>query len=363
MNVPAALTIGLAAVAAVFAADAPYGARRRGDVVQLEDSKAQTVVSIFPSVGDVAFEMTVKGHNILHWPFPSLDAFKAKPSMAGIPFVGPWANRLDEMAFYANGKKHEFDTQLGNVRGPIPIHGFLTTTNQWQVIEIKADARSAWVTSRLDFAKQPAWMKQWPFAHTIDITYRLQDGVLEVQTKIVNTGQEAMPVVIGFHPYFTLTDSRRDEWTLSLGAKTRWLLKETKIPSGETEPADRLFDRPGAKLVDYNIDDVFSDLVRDAGGRATTTVAGKSQRVSVQVGPKYKAIVIWAPNAADTGRGSQRLSGPPNPVDRGDFVCIEPMVGITDATNLAHRGIYKELQSVPPGGTWQESFWIRAEGF
>jgi aldose 1-epimerase len=50
-------------------------------------------------------------------------------------------------------------------------------------------------------------------------------------------------------------------------------------------------------------------------------------------------------------------------VARGDFVCIEPMAGITDATNLAHKGLYKELQSLPAGGTLEASFWIRPEGF
>ena len=29
--------------------------------------------------------------------------------MSGIPFMGPWANRLDEQAFYANGRKYAFD--------------------------------------------------------------------------------------------------------------------------------------------------------------------------------------------------------------------------------------------------------------
>jgi aldose 1-epimerase len=344
-------------------AQAPYAARRQGEVVQLEDARSATVVSILSSVGNIAFELKVRGQNVLHWPYASPAEFKAKPAMAGIPFVGPWANRLDETAFYANGKKYPFDMSLGNVRGPIPIHGFLTTTSEWRVVEAKADARSAWATSRLDFSRQLSWMRQWPFAHIVEMTYRLQDGVLEVQTKMTNTGTEPMPVSIGFHPYFRLTDSRRDEWTLSVAARTRWLLATNKIPTGQTEPAERLFDRPGAKLADYNLDDVFSDLVRDDNGRATMTVAGKAQKLSVQVGPNYRAIVIWAPNSADTGRGSQRLSGPPNPVDRGDFICIEPMVGITDAVNLAHRGVYKELQSIPAGGTWQESFWIRAEGF
>ena len=41
------------------------------------------------------------------------------------------------------------------------------------MIEAKADAASAWVTSRLEFYREPAWMKQWPFAHTIELTLAL----------------------------------------------------------------------------------------------------------------------------------------------------------------------------------------------
>ena len=53
-----------------------------------------------------------------------------------------------------------------------------------------------------------------------------------------------MPVAIGFHPYFQLTDSTREDWVLSIGAKTQWLLADNKIPTGETEPADKFFPEP-----------------------------------------------------------------------------------------------------------------------
>ena len=56
-----------------------------------------------PSVGNIAFEMLVKGHNVLRFPHATLADFKARPNATGIPFMGPWANRLDEQAFYANG--------------------------------------------------------------------------------------------------------------------------------------------------------------------------------------------------------------------------------------------------------------------
>ena len=30
---------------------------------------------------------------------------------------------------------------------------------------------------------------------------------------------------------------------------------------------------------------------------------------------------------------------------------------------LVGSGKYKDLQSIPPGGKWQESFWVRPKGF
>jgi len=327
-----------------------YAAVRDGDVVRLLDRKTDTVVSLLPSLGNIAFELTVHGHNVLRYPHETIEAFRQNPNTVGIPFMGPWANRLDEQAFYANGQRYAFDMTLGNVRGQIPIHGFVTTTDQWQVLAITADRRSASVTSRLDFYKVPAWMKQWPFAHTVEMTYRLRDGELEVETAVTNLSKEVMPLAIGYHPHFTLTDSTRDEWTVSIGAKKRYLLSPQKLPTGETEPIETFMpDASNVALANYDLDDVFGDLVRDAQGRATFTLRGKAQRVDVAFGPKYPVAVVWAPK--------------PPPGGERNFICFEPMVGITNAVNMAARGGYPELQTVAPGATWRESWWVKPSGF
>lgn len=351
--------LAIALLSAVPAHAQRYSATRLGEVVTLADTATDTVVSVVPSVGNIATEMKVKGHNVLRFPHASVADFKARPGATGIPFMGPWANRLDEQAFYANGRRHAFDMTLGNVRGEVPIHGFLTTTDLWRVSAVTATAREASVTSRLDVYKQPSWMRQWPYAHTVEITYRLSDGVLEVATSIANLSDEPMPVSIGFHPYFQLTDSPRDEWTVSVGARTRWVLDARKVPTGATEPADRLLPTPRVGLRDYNLDDVFGDLVRDAQGGSTTTVWGKRQRLDVVLGPRFKSVVVWAPNPSGKGRGGQ---GDSAPAER-NFICVEPMAAITNALNMAHRGQYKELQTIAPGETWRESFWIRPSGF
>jgi aldose 1-epimerase len=377
-----ALVVTLPGATRVVGQQAPaggrYEARRTGDIVRLEDRRHEVVVSVLTSVGNIAYQMTVKGHDILRFPFASVEAFKARPAgLHGIPLMAPWANRLDETSFYANGTRYPFDMELGNVRGPVPIHGFMSRTDQWQVVEAHHDGHAAWVTSRLEAFRQPAWMKQWPFAHTIEMTYRLSDGELEVRTTITNHAAEPMPVAIGYHPYFQLTDSTREEWTITVPARTRWLLSAEKLPTGVTEPTDGFFDDFSGALKDYNLDDVFTGLVRDGRGRATATLKGRRQRIDVSQGPGYRALVVYSPNPANTGRGSQIPAGrpsqeapappasraPANPLATPNFVCFEPMAAITNAINLAHKGIYRELQSVAPGATWQESFWVRPSGF
>ena len=92
------LRLGLLAIAVLVAAPAyaqRYTAAQQGDVITLADRGTDTVVSVVPSVGNIATEMKVKGHNVLRFPHASLADFKARPGATGIPFMGPWANRLD----------------------------------------------------------------------------------------------------------------------------------------------------------------------------------------------------------------------------------------------------------------------------
>jgi aldose 1-epimerase len=171
---------------------------------------------------------------------------------------------------------------------------------------------------------------------------------------------------------------------LSVGAKTHWLLAQTKIPTGETEPAETFFGGdphavPLGRFASQDIDDGFSDLERDVEGRAVVSVKGAKQTLDVLLGPKFKAVLIYSTvprSFPGGGRGvapsPSAAQGPPPhlsakdtgpaPPTRG-FVAIEPMAGITNAMNMAQKGSYKELQSIAPGGVWQESFWIRPRGY
>jgi aldose 1-epimerase len=395
-----ALVVIIVAAWAAPAAAQRYTAKQEGDVVELADTQAQMNVSVVWSMSN-AWRIQVKGKDLVRTS-PTLADFQSRPGLSGMPILAPFANRLDETAFYANDRKYNFDLELGNVRGPIPSTGYVNGSKAWQLVEAKTDARSAWVTCRLDFYKIPLFMAQFPFAHTITMTYRVSEGTLEVHTRLDNLSTETMPVVIGYHPIFELPDGNRNDWTVSLDAKTHWIEIPQRLPTGETQPIENFFgsDRTAIQLKKYAlIDDVFTDLIRDANGRATMKLMYNGKELDVSLGPKFKTVLAWSTplSGGGGGRGAGgRAAGagapatPPAPsgpfpvdpaqgvkvappaVPPGDgapaptakgFIAFEPMVAITNALNLAHKGVYKELQSIPPNGSWEESFWITTKGY
>ena len=318
-------------------------------VVRLTDVTREVEVSILPSLGNMACEMKIGGKNILYFPDIQLSDFRERPIQSGIPFMAPWANRIDDTGFWANGKKYEFDMALGNIRkdqNGLPIHGLLSGSKPWQVTKVAADERSAYVTSRFCFWKFPDLMAQWPFAHEYEMTYRLADGALEVRTTVSNLSAEAMPLAIGFHPYFRIPGISRDQWIMQMPARKAVIADDRRIPTGEFKTID--LPNP-LSLKGIALDDGFTDLVRNAEGRALFSIEADDKTIELLFGPGYPVAVIWRPD--------------PPPGQTWDFICIEPMAGITNAMNLNHAGKYPGLQTVPAGGKWTGSFWIRTKGF
>jgi aldose 1-epimerase len=326
-----------------------YTARRMSEegvaVIRLADAAKGVEVTVLPSIGNRVIEMNVHGKNILYFPVSSLAEFQKKPGLSGIPFLAPWANRLSEESFWANGKKYSFNMTMGNVRGPIPIHGFLANSDLWEVREVAADRKSAHMTSRLQFWKHPDLMAQWPFAHEYEMTYRLAGGELEVKLTVTNMSSESMPIALGFHPYYQIPDVPRDEWVATIPARKVVITDSRLVATGEFKPY--AMPRP-LPLKGHPLDTGFTDLERDADGRAHFSIQARGMKVETLYGPKYPATVIFAP--------------PAPPRETRDFICFEPMTGITNAINLQHEGKYPDLQAVAPGAKWTESFWVRASG-
>lgn len=321
-----------------------YTAERRTidgmEVVSLSDARAKTELFIVPSIGNNAYEMTTNGQPVLWSPYSRLAELKAKPVQVGNPFLAPWANRIDQDAYWVNGKKYLLNPELKNFRYDAfrqPIHGLLVYAPHWQVVSLISGEEEAAVTSRLEFWRYPGWMAQFPFAHNYEMTYRLKNGAAEVETAIENLASEPMPVSVAYHGYFTLPNVERDSWRIRIPAREHVVLNEKLTPTGERHSFT--MNQP-VELRGRQFDDVFAAL--DPGGEFS--VEGGGKKIVVRFGPKFPVGVVYAPQ----GR---------------DFICFEPMSGLTNAFNLAHAGKYPELQSIAPGGRWRESYWIEAAGY
>ena len=319
------------------------------EVVRLSGPGA-TTVSVAPQVGNNAYEFLVNGKNAFWFPYSSVGEFASELDLCGNPMLAPWANRLDDHAFYACGRRYELNRGLGNYlvdQDGQPIHGLLPFAGEWRVAELRGGAEGASVTSCLDFGRYPTLLAQFPFPHRISVTYRLAGATLHVQTVVENTGAEPMPLSLGFHPYFQLHDCGRDSWRARIAARTVWDLNERFTPTGTQSAVEA--NLPAGEelpLQGQSLDHVFGNLVRDPDGWARFWVRGKTERLTVAYGPDYPTAVVYAP----TGEGQS-------------FICFEPMSGITNAFNLAHRGIYKDLPEVLPGASWRGEYWIKVEGF
>jgi aldose 1-epimerase len=314
------------------------------EIVRLADRERAIEVRIVPSVGNIAYEFTVNGQNVLWFPYGSPAELKAKPVLCGIPFLAPWANRIDGNSYWVNGREYSLNPALGNLRldsHQKPIHGLLLFSPLWVPQSYGADARSAWSCSRLEFWKHPELMAQFPFAHEIVMTHRLENGALQVETTMLNRSAEPIPVAVGFHPYFQLHDCPRDEWTAHLAARDHLLLDASLIPTGAREPSPFSDPHP---LRARPLDDGFANLVLDSDGRARFWAAGTTQKITVAYGSQFSIAVVYAP----AGHG---------------YICFEPMSAPTNAFNLAHVGAWPAPTQIQPDGQWSESFLIQPSGF
>jgi len=315
----------------------------------LLDSQLNMDVGIVPDIGNFAYQFKVNGKDVLI-PVESFKDYLAKHTFGwGIPFLAPWANRIDNDSYSFEGKKYLLNEGLGNIirdNFKQPLHGLLVYETRWKVVKTGgSDADGAFVVSRLEFYKYPDLMAQFPFAQVYEMTYRLKDGKLECTTRVTNAGNSDLPVHFAFHPYFH-PDGPRAEWKLTIGAQKHWLITQQLIPTGETEPTDKFLSgaTQGVALDKTFIDDGFSNFSRDANGLGHVAIQGKTQRIEVLYGKEFDYAIVYAPL-------------------NNDLICAEPQTGPTNAFNLQHEGKFKNLIVLAPGRTFDASFWIVPTGF
>lgn len=291
------------------------------EVFSLADGEA-AVAEIAPALGNNCFAFRAGGRDVLE-PIPFTE-FRQRPTSYGIPILFPFPNRIRDGRFTFRGEEYSLDP---------PRHGFVRD-KAWAVEGHGASEEDgAWLTSGFDAATYTEQiLRQFPFPFRLEVTYRLRDGVLLMETAARNTGETEMPVGFGIHPYFR----KPVQGVVTVPAGERWELSES-LPTGGLLAVEGEYDLRGGQSVEgLQLDDIFTGVEADAEGIARCTIEDRgSGTLTVVEFPvaRFPHVVVYTPPAPRQA------------------VCVEPNSCPTDAFNLAERGVASDLIVLGAGET------------
>ena len=286
------------------------------NIVTLTDPSAPVAAQFVPEAGMIGTSLTHSGVELLGQR-RGLDGYLAAGKTMGIPILYPWANRLGGNTYTAEDVTVTVTPGENRVRpdpNGLPIHGTLAAYSGWRVTTESENE----LTAEVDFGADPGLLASFPYPHVLTMTVRLAERALTVRTTVTATGDTAVPLCFGFHPYLRLPDVARAEWIIETPPLRHLRLDQRGLPSGDSEP------QPGKEesLGDNAFDDAY-DQVSDG---AVFAVSGRGRRVEVHFQRGYPAAQIFAPLAEDV-------------------VCFEPMTAPTDALR---RGGYRSARPGAP---------------
>jgi aldose 1-epimerase len=299
------------------------------DGIALLSHERDLRVAFAPAAGMVGYSLTHRGDELLGLR-GGLPAYRERGSSFGIPLLHPWANRLAGLSYSVGGRSVDLDGGGPPVHldpNGLPIHGVVAGLPYWEETGRTPGNGNAAIGARLDYAAHPELMGAFPFPHELHVEIELQGGTIRVGTILLPTGDTAVPVAFGWHPYLRLPGVPRSEWRVELPVRRRAILDEHGLPTGATEAVEI---EPGP-LGDRTYDDHFVELDHPA----TFALEGGGRRIELELGDGYGFAQVYAP------------------LDDA-YICFEPM---TAAVNGLNSG--EGLRSVPPGGSFRADFTVR----
>src|SRR6201997_3899828 len=249
-------------------------------IVTLNDPSSPLAAQFVPEAGMIGTSLTDAGTELLGQR-RGLQAYVEAGKTMGIPILYPWANRLGANTYTAEDATVTLTAGENGVRADpngLPIHGVL--------------------------AADPGLLASFPSPHVLTVAVRLADRALTIRTTVTATGDTAVPLCFGFHPYLRLPDVARGEWIIETPPLRHLRLDDRGLPTGESESQPAREEPLGDKA--------FDDAYDQVSDGAVFAVSGGRRRLEVHFEHGYPATQIFAPPAED-------------------LVCFEPMTAPTAA--------------------------------
>lgn len=260
---------------------------------EMTDAATQSRIVFCPERGAIVIHCELQGQELLYLDRETFLNPQAN-IRGGIPILFPICGQLI-------GGQYEWNGAVYGMKN----HG-VARIKPWQVIETGTDD-GAYAT--LSLRSDEETLASYPFAFELRFTYRLKDGKLTIEQQYSNGSDEPMPMVAGFHPYFTAEGKHLSYETDA----TKLLDYNDNIE----KPFDGSFDLQGlvesAALLGAHKPEIGFPL-NDKGGF-----------VRMSYSEEFRYVVLWS------------VEGKP-------FVCVEPWTALNEALN--HQ---KDLLLVKPG--------------
>ena len=225
----------------------------------------------------------------------------------------PFANRISDGIYRFNGKTYQLP--INRPQEHYAIHGFIHDKEFIVDDEIIKPDSVTLILAHEYSGDYPGY--PFPFEVRLEFSLHGQNGFTFI-TEVKNRGEEIMPVMDGWHPYFTLGKSI-DRLLLKIPANIRTEVDERLLPTGKLMPfpAFREFEQIG----NYFFDTCFP--LSEKEGTAVTELMDPQEMVTLQVWQK-------------TGRRKYnflQLYTPPH----GQSIAFEPMTSNTNSFNTKDR--------------------------
>lgn len=289
---------------------------------------------ILPGIGNTVFQIYSQGRTVLFSPVPREDLLKTE-QLVGIPLMFPWANRLEGDYFYHNDKKHilnDNENALRRDKNGLPIHGLILKAKNWKPEIVRNSETGSYYDAHFSFGRE--FQDLFPFEAELRQEIELIDNKLIFTLTVKNVSSESIPLSLGYHPYFLVSEEDRKTVSLFTNASNYYETDEKLLPSGSKKKTSLLLPKDG-KMENKFLDHVFTDFPKAAAGYSVLNF--KKRRIRLELLEGFDHIVLFVPKGKD-------------------FICMEPMLGPTNVFNLAHRKKYKGLRILEPGKTFKLAF-------
>ncbi|PRX98453.1 aldose 1-epimerase family protein [Allonocardiopsis opalescens] len=258
----------------------------------------------------------------------------ARPPQCRGQLLAPWPNRVDRGRYTFGGAEHRL--VVNEPERDNAIHG-LSRWAVWTPVE---------VTDRhLRLGHRLSGETGYPFDLDLSVCYELDaSGGLTVRLTAMNCGSAPAPYGSGAHPYLTL-GRPITECRLTVTAASWQPVDERLIPREPPRPVEgtRYDFRSPAPVTGELIDNAYTDLERDAEGRAWVLLSDAEDEVGLWMDDTQPWLQIFTgvdpgPDGARTGVAAEPMSCPPNALATGrQLIVLDPGQEVTHTWGITRR--------------------------